>query len=233
MTDKKINIALDGPAGAGKSTIAKLVAKKLQIIYIDTGAMYRAAALKCIRDGIDTKNPEEVRNKADSINIEIVFIDKEQRIFLDNEDVTDQIRTQQVTIASSDVAVVPEIRLKLVDIQRKIASESSVVMDGRDIGSFVLPNADYKFFLTASVEERAKRRFKEMLQKGMTGLAFEEVLNDITYRDKNDSSREFAPLVKAPDSIEIDTTNLSIEQVAGEILSIIGGAGCSANSQKS
>ena len=191
--------------------------------------MYRAAALKCIRDKVNTKNLEEVRAKADSINIEIVFIDKEQRIFLDHEDVTDQIRTQQVTIASSDVAVVPEIRLKLVEIQRKIASESSVIMDGRDIGSFVLPNADYKFFLTASVEERTKRRYTELLRKGMTGLTFDEVLNDITYRDKNDSSREFSPLVKAPDSIEIDTTNLSIEQVAVEILSIIGGAGCSAN----
>jgi cytidylate kinase len=231
MTKSKINIAIDGPAGAGKSTIAKLIAKKLKIIYLDTGAMYRAAALKCLRDGANTKDFAEVSAKADTINIKIEYNNSEQRVFLDEEDITEKIRTQDVTIASSDVAVVPAIRKKLVELQRKIAENNSVIMDGRDIGTYVLPNADFKFFLTASVDERAKRRFSEQIEKGMTNLTFEQVLNDITYRDKNDSSRAFAPLAKAPDSIEIDTTNLSIEQVVNEILCTIGGKGCSASSQ--
>ena len=219
-----LNIAIDGPAGAGKSTIAKIIASKLGIIYLDTGAMYRAAALKCLREGIDTKDTYMVRKMVDLIDIKIVFEDNEQRIFLDNEDVTGLLRTKEVTTASSDVAVVPEIRKKLVEIQRKIAAKKSVIMDGRDIGSYVLPNAKYKFFLTASVEERAKRRYKEQIEKGISGTDYDDVYKDIVYRDKNDSSREFAPLIKAPGSIELDTTNMGIDQVVDEILKTVGAA---------
>ena len=219
-----LNIAIDGPAGAGKSTIAKIIASKLGIIYLDTGAMYRAAALKCLREGIDTKDTYMVRKMVDLIDIKIVFEDNEQRIFLDNEDVTGLLRTKEVTTASSDVAVVPEIRKKLVEIQRKIAAKKSVIMDGRDIGSYVLPNAKYKFFLTASVEERAKRRYKEQIEKGISGTDYDDVYKDIVYRDKNDSSREFAPLIKASGSIELDTTNMGIDQVVDEILKTVGAA---------
>ncbi len=219
-----LNIAIDGPAGAGKSTVAKIIASRLGIIYLDTGAMYRAAALKCLREGIDTKDPYMVRKMVDLIDIKIVFTDNEQRILLDNEDVTGLLRTKDVTTASSDVAVVPEIRKKLVEIQRKIAAKKSVIMDGRDIGSYVLPNAKYKFFLTASVEERAKRRYREQIEKGISCTDYDDVYKDIVYRDKNDSSREFAPLIKAPGSIELDTTNMGIDQVADEILKIVGAA---------
>lgn len=221
---KTLNIAIDGPAGAGKSTIAKIIASRLGIIYLDTGAMYRAAALKCLRDGIDTKDPDSVRKMVDLIDIKIVFSGDEQRILLDNEDVTGLLRTKDVTTASSDVAVVPEIRKKLVEIQRKIATEKSVIMDGRDIGSYVLPNAKYKFYLTATVEERAKRRYMEQIEKGMSSTDYDDVYKDIVYRDKNDSSREFAPLIKANGSIELDTTNMGIDQVADEILKIVGAA---------
>lgn len=218
-----INIAIDGPAGAGKSTIARIVARELGIIYIDTGAMYRAVALKAIREGISTGDSEALIKMIGSLCIEISFKDGEQRIILDGKDVTDHLRTQEVTKGSSDVAVVREVRLKLVELQRKIAGENSVVMDGRDIGSYVLPDAVFKFFLTATVTERANRRYNEQLEKGSRDTTYDEVMNDIIYRDKNDSSREFAPLVKAKDAIELDTTNLGIKQVADKILNTVKG----------
>lgn len=213
-----INIAVDGPAGAGKSTIARIVARELGIIYIDTGAMYRAVALKAIRLGISTGDHDALIKMVGDLNIEIIYKDGEQRIILDGADVTEHLRTQDVTKGSSDVAVVREVRLKLVELQRKIASSNSVIMDGRDIGSYVLPNADFKFFLTATVDERAKRRYKEQLDKGVVSTTYDNVMNDIIYRDKNDSGREFAPLVRANDAIEIDTTNLGIERVTEIIL---------------
>lgn len=215
-----INIAIDGPAGAGKSTIAKLLSKKLGIIYLDTGAMYRTVALKAVKSGIDTKDADALSEMVKDINIEIKFDQDGQRIFLDNEDVTDQIRTKEISIASSDVAVVPAVRLKMVELQRRIASQNSVVMDGRDIGTYVLPNADFKFFLTASLEERANRRFSEMREKN-PDITFEEVYKDIEYRDKNDSSRQFAPLKKAEDAIEIDTTKMTIDEVVNRITGVI------------
>lgn len=216
--DKNIAIAIDGPAGAGKSTIAKLVSKKLKIVYLDTGAMYRAVALKAIREKVDTLDREKMASLIENIDIRVEYKDEEQRIYLDNEDVSDLIRTPEVSIGASNVAVIPEVRIKMVELQRAIAKECSVVMDGRDIGSYVLPDADLKIFLTASIEERAKRRYNEQLLKGVSNVTLEDVKKDIEYRDKNDSSREFAPLKKASDAIEVDTTNLSIEEVANKIL---------------
>ncbi|HHX18499.1 MAG TPA: (d)CMP kinase [Clostridium sp.] len=218
MSDKKISIAIDGPAGAGKSTIAKLISKKLGILYLDTGAMYRAVALKAINENIDTLDEEKLSKLVENINIEIVYSKDEQKIILDGEDVSSLIRTPEVSIGASNVATIPDVRIKMVELQRKISSESSVVMDGRDIGSYVLPNADVKIFLNADIKERAKRRYSEQLSKNIT---LEEVLKDIEYRDKNDSSRSFAPLIKASDAIEIDTTNMSIDEVVNTILGYV------------
>lgn len=217
-SNKRISIAIDGPAGAGKSTIAKMISKKLQIVYLDTGAMYRTVALKAIRQSIDTLDAQKLAQLVRDINIEVKHINEEQRIFLDGEDVSDYIRTPEVSIGASNVATIPEVRIKMVDLQREIASKCSVVMDGRDIGTYVLPNATLKIFLTASIEERAKRRYNEQLLKGITNVSLEEVKKDIEYRDKNDSSRAFAPLAKAEDAIELDTTNLSIDEVINKIL---------------
>lgn len=217
----KFAIAIDGPAGAGKSTIARIISETLNILYLDTGAMYRTVALKAIREGIDTQSHDELKKMIENIDIKVSYSDNRQHIFLDGEDVTELIRTPEISIGASNVAVVPEVRVKMVEIQRQIASENSLVMDGRDIGTYVLPDAKYKFFLNASVEERARRRYKEQLAKGMTGVSLEEVKKDIEYRDKNDSSRVFAPLCKAPDAIEIDTTQMSIENVVDKILEYI------------
>jgi cytidylate kinase len=217
----KITVAIDGPAGAGKSTIAKAIAKELGIIYLDTGAMYRAVALKALQEEIDTLDIEQLSAMMSDIDINIVYIENVQKILLDGKDVSEKIRTPQVSTGSSRVATVPGVRLKLVELQRHIALNNSVVMDGRDIGTYVLPDAKYKFFLTASVEERAKRRYNEQVSCGMNNVSFDEVLNDIIYRDKNDSEREFAPLKKAPDAVEIDTTDMEISEVIDIILSIV------------
>lgn len=214
----RICIAIDGPAGAGKSTVAKSISRQLGIIYLDTGAMYRTVALKALRTGIDTKDAERLTELVGSIDIRIEYIGNEQRLFLDGEDVTAMIRTPEVSIGASDVSAVPAVRLKMVELQRAIAQKSDVVMDGRDIGTYVLPGAKYKFFITASLEERAKRRFDEMQSKGTSEVTLDEVMKDIAYRDKNDSTRAFAPLSKARDAIEIDTTDMEPQQVVVEIL---------------
>lgn len=221
----KISIAIDGPAGAGKSTIAKMIAKALGIIYLDTGAMYRTVALKAINEGIDTLDSERLSMLVKDINIKIICNDSEQQIFLDGNDVSRMIRTPEISIGASNVATIPEVRLKMVELQREIAAKDSVVMDGRDIGTYVLPNANLKVFLTASLEERAKRRYSEQLQKGITSINLEDVMKDIEYRDKNDSSRAFAPLSKAEDAVEIDTTKLSIKEVAQKIMSLAAALG--------
>ena len=215
-----INIAIDGPAGAGKSTVAKNISGALGIIYLDTGAMYRAVALKAIRSGMDTKNADGLAELVKDIDIRIEYTGMEQRIFLDGADVSGLIRTPEVSIGASNVAVVPAVRIKLVELQRNIANSSNVVMDGRDIGTYVLPRAKYKFYLTASLEERARRRYDEMLAKG-TDATFEEVMNDISFRDRNDSSRAFAPLSKAKDAVEINTTGIDPQEVTNMILSYI------------
>lgn len=217
----RINIAIDGPAGAGKSTVAKNISKVMGIIYLDTGAMYRTVALKAIQSGLDTRDEAAVAALVSNINIRIEYIGNEQRIFLDDMDVLDQIRTPEISIGASNVAVIPAVRMRMVELQREIAQENDVVMDGRDIGTYVLPNAKFKFFITASLEERAKRRFDEMLGKGMSGLSLEEVMKDISFRDKNDSSRSFAPLSKAADATEIDTTNMIPQEVADKIITSI------------
>lgn len=211
------SIAIDGPAGAGKSTIAKKVSAKLGYIYLDTGAMYRAVALKALQAGIDTKNQQALADIMEKLDIAIAHEDNLQKIFLDGVDVSEAIRTAEVSSGASNVAAFPEVRLKMVELQRKIASGADVVMDGRDIGSYVLPNADLKIFLTASVEERAGRRFNELLRKGQQ-VTYEAVRQEMVQRDKNDSTRALAPLVKVPDAIEIDSTALEIDEVVEKII---------------
>lgn len=209
-------IAIDGPAGAGKSTIAKIISKELNINYIDTGAMYRAITYKCLKNNIDINNTEEVINMAKDTEIDF----RDNNIYLDNEVVNEEIRTVEVSNNVSNVAKIKEVRYLMVDVQRKIGENNSVVLDGRDIGSYVFPNADYKFFLVATPEERGSRRYKELVEKGYE-VDLDEIINDIIKRDKIDSNREFAPLVKAEDALEIDTTGKSIEEVVSEVVSKI------------
>ncbi len=217
----KYAIAIDGPAGAGKSTIAKLLAKQLDILYLDTGSMYRAVGLKALYQGIDPKDKDAVSKMVESIDIKVKYHDKKQYIFLDQIDVSDKIRTSEVSMAASHVAVIKYVRLKMVELQRRIAQKQSLIMDGRDIGTYVLPDAKYKFYITASPEERAKRRYLEMTNNGSKNISYNEILNDIIYRDKNDSSREFAPLKQADDAVLIDTTNFTVDEVLQTVLSYI------------
>jgi cytidylate kinase len=218
-----LNIAIDGPAGAGKSTVAKLLAKQLNIIYLDTGAMYRAIALKAIEQGVDVSDTDALSVLLEDTDIDISYVDEQQHVLLDGRDVTDIIRTPEVSDGASKVAVIPAVRLKLVELQRRIARMHDVVMDGRDIGTFVLPNADVKFYLTASIEERARRRLEEMRARGYEH-SLDDVKDDIKARDKNDSEREFAPLRKADDAILIDSTDKTVDEVVEEMLSFIQAA---------
>lgn len=215
MNDDILRIAVDGPSGAGKSTIAKIIAEKLNIDYIDTGAMYRAIGLKMMNGGISREEDDvEERQKV----LDDTTIDFENGvILLDGEDVSGLIRTPEVSMAASDYSRLPEVREKLVAIQREIGHRKSVVMDGRDIGTNVFPDAQYKFFLTATAEERAKRRVAELIEKGQD-VDYEATLEDIKQRDYNDSHRKLNPLRKADDAIEIDTTDMSIEEVTQAIL---------------
>lgn len=217
-----VKIAIDGPSGAGKSTLSKKLAKELSYIYIDTGAMYRAAGLHCLTERIKIKEETEKAARAvDKITISISHSQEgEQRVFLNGVDVSDKIRTPEVSIAASDVSAIKEVRLKLVELQREMAKTNNVLMDGRDIGTYVLPDAEIKIFLTASAEERAKRRHKELLEKGQK-CTIEEVLEDMIYRDKNDSQRAFAPLKAAEDAILVDTTECSFEESFQRLLNII------------
>lgn len=208
-----IKIALDGPAGAGKSTVAKAVARELGIVYIDTGAMYRTAALFAIRNGIDIKNErEKLISRLDDIKMDILYTDNGQKMMLSGEDVSDKIRTEEVSMGASNIAVIPEVRLKLVDMQRELSKSKSVIMDGRDIGTYVLPDAELKVFLTASPECRAERRYKENIEKGME-CNLSDILEDIKKRDKNDSEREFAPLKCADDAVLVDSTDMTLDEV--------------------
>jgi cytidylate kinase len=218
---KNIQIAIDGPSGAGKSTMAKLVSKELGILYLDTGAMYRTVALKALKTGVDTKDSAALSEMVADIVIDVIYHDEQQKVYLDGEDVTGEIRTPEVTVGSSDVAVVPEVRKKMVELQQEIAKAKSVVMDGRDIGTHVLPNADVKIFLTATPEARAKRRYEELKEKGALKQSFEELKKEMEYRDQNDSNRKVSPLKKADDAILLDTTELSIEDSVKMILNIV------------
>ncbi len=211
---KKI-IAVDGPAGAGKSTVSKIVARKLAYTYIDTGAMYRAVGLKVLLNGGNFAD-DSIVDAARDVDIKL---DAAGKIFLDGDDVTTKIRTPEVSKAASDVAKVGFVRTKLTQLQREMAAQGSVVMDGRDIGTQVLPNADLKIFLTASVDERARRRFDELKAKGHAA-DFDTIRDEIILRDKQDSQREIAPLAQAEDAILLDTTHLSIDEVVAQILEL-------------
>ncbi len=215
-----INIAIDGPSGAGKSTIAKELAKRLGIIYLDTGAMYRAIGLKAVRLGFDTLDADGIQSFLDNTDIKVAYIDGVQSIFLDGEDVSVAIREHHISKAASDVSSIPAVRIKLVAMQRKIADTEDMVLDGRDITSYVLPNAKYKFFLTAKAEERASRRFKELTAKGQE-VGYDTILADINERDYNDSHRAFAPLTQTADSVFIDSTFMSIDEAIAEIIKYI------------
>ena len=206
-----ISIAIDGPAGAGKSTLAKALASKLGYIYIDTGAMYRTVALWYIRKGIDTKDRDAMLPRLNDFVIDVRNIDGVQHMFLDGEDVNGLIRTPEVSMGASNVAVVPEVRLKLVEIQRQLASRNDVIMDGRDIGTYVVPNAQLKIFLSATPEARARRRFLENTSKGIE-TPFEDVLTDMIARDKQDTERAFAPLKAAEDAVMLDNTTMTVEE---------------------
>ncbi len=211
-----MKIAIDGPAGAGKSTVAKLISEKLGINYLDTGAMYRSIAYALINKGIDPEDAVAVKNHLDEVDIEVKYIKRVQHMYLDGKDISKLIRTNEISMGASNVSKIPEVRLKLIEMQQEIARNFDIVMDGRDICTYVLPDADHKFFITASVDERARRRFKE-LPEG-SNLTFEEIREDIIKRDKNDSEREFMPLKQAEDAVLVDTTDMNIEEVIDFVL---------------
>ncbi len=215
-----INIAIDGPAGSGKSTVAKIVSKKLDYIYLDTGAMYRASAVFALNNGVDVQDEKQVCQVIEKFTMDIIFEDGQQQIFVNGENVTPFLREHKISKAASDISKHACVRYKMVELQRNFAKLHNVVLDGRDIGTFVLPNARYKFFLTASLDERAKRRFLELEQKGEK-VNFDDLLQDIKLRDYNDSHREVAPLKQAEDAVYIDTTMMNLEKVVETILSSI------------
>jgi len=218
--EKGLIIAIDGPAASGKSTTAQLLAKKLGYLYIDTGAMYRACALKAKKLGIDINDEESIRNLLAFIDIKIENDNSKNRILLDGEDVSEDIRADDISSLASAISAIPAVRYKMVELQRKMGEKGSVILDGRDIGTFVFPDAEVKFFLTASPEIRAKRRWLELQQKGID-KDFSEVLADLVKRDNNDSQRALAPLKKAEDAIEIDTSNMTIEEQTETLYKII------------
>ena len=216
-----IQIAIDGPSGAGKSTIAKSVAKALGILYLDTGAMYRTVALKGLRSGIRLSDGGAVAGMLRDTRIDVLHRDGSQRVLLDGEDVSEDIRTNEVSMGASAVSAHLVVRERLVSLQQDIARRISVIMDGRDIGTKVLPNADIKIFLTASPEARAKRRFRELQEKGLLDMTYAALLEEIRTRDRNDSNRTHSPLVKAVDAILLDTTELDLEETTNVVMAMI------------
>lgn len=217
---KKYSIAIDGPGGAGKSSLSKKLASELKIIYVDTGAIYRTLGLYCVNNGIDCKDEKNIQSILPEVSIEIKYDSGIQKMILNGSDVSDKIRTPEISIAASDVSSLPSVRAFLLDMQRKFAMHHSVVLDGRDIGTVVLPDADCKIFLTASAEVRAERRLKELREKGIK-QSFENVLKEIEYRDYQDSHRDVAPLMQAADAVLIDTTNLSFEESYEKLLEVV------------
>lgn len=220
MADNVINVAIDGPAGAGKSTISRAAAKASGFIYVDTGALYRAIGVNALRKGIDTKDKSAVAATLSDISVDIVFENGEQKVLLNGENVSSEIRTPPASMAASDVSAVPEVRAFLFDLQRDIAKRNNCIMDGRDIGTVVLPDAQVKIFLTASPEARAMRRYKELIEKG-SDVEYKDVLEDLIQRDYNDSHREIAPLKPAEDGVILDTTDLNLEESINAIIKII------------
>ena len=216
-----INIAIDGPGGAGKSTVARAVAKQLGFIYVDTGAIYRAIGLKFVRTGKSFTN-ENIISVLPGTELSLTHIDGEQHIIIDGEDVSSLIRTKEISSAASKVSAVPEVRAFLLDLQRDIARKNNVIMDGRDVGTVILPNAEVKIFLTANVEVRARRRHRELMAKGLeTPDTFERVLKEVAERDKADSERATAPLKPAEDAVLVDTSDMDFEQSVQTVINII------------
>ena len=212
-------IAIDGPAGAGKSTIAKKLAKELSFIYIDTGAMYRALAIHFIRSGINPADKAAIEAACQDVSVEIAFEDGVQQVLLNGENVTSMLRTEEVGNMASATSIYPLVRAKLVELQRALAAKTSVIMDGRDIGTCVLPNADLKIYLTASVDARAQRRYKELLEKGEQPV-LEEIAKDIEERDYRDMNREASPLKQAEDAVLVDSSDMGIDEVVAAILAL-------------
>ncbi|TCS84123.1 (d)CMP kinase [Tepidibacillus fermentans] len=215
-----MKIAIDGPAGAGKSTVAKKVAHELGYVYIDTGAMYRALTYKAIQDQVDLHNGEALAALLAKYPVELLVENNQQKVKINHQDVTEYIRTPEISKYVSTVAAQEQVRKTMLMIQRSLAAKGNVIMDGRDIGTNVLPDADLKIFLTATIEERAKRRYQELLTKGYKG-SFEEIKQEIASRDKQDQERKYAPLKQAGDAILIDTSKLTIDQVVNHILQLV------------
>ena len=214
-----INVAIDGPAGAGKSTIAKAAAKELGFIYVDTGALYRAVAYNAVKTGaIDEE--QKIINMLDSTKVELKYVNGVQAVYLNGEDVSAFIRTPEISMGASKVSAIPQVRAFLLNLQREIASKNNVIMDGRDIATVVLPNADVKIFLFASPECRAERRYKEFIEKGEE-VSFDDVLKDVNQRDYQDSHREIAPLKPSDDSIMVDTSKLTLQESINLIVNTI------------
>ncbi len=214
------SVAIDGPAGAGKSSVARAAAERLHFIYVDTGALYRTIGLAAARSNTDTDDENEVSELLSKTDIGIVFLNGEQHVVLNGEDVSSEIRTEQASMMASKVSAIPAVRAYLLDMQRDFAKTDNVLMDGRDIGTVVLPNADVKIFLTASPEIRAGRRVAQLAEKGITA-DYDEVLRDIITRDYNDSHRDIAPLKPAGDSIVLDTSDMTLEQAVGKLVNIV------------
>ncbi len=215
-----IAVAIDGPVGAGKSSIARQTAKTLDFIYVDTGAMYRGIGLYAVRKGVTTTDAEAVTALLPEITLDIKIIDGTQRVFLNGEDVSEDIRLPEISMAASNVSAIPEVRTFLLDLQRSFAKSNNVIMDGRDIGTVILPDAEVKIYLTAAAEVRAKRRYDELIAKGQD-VKYEDVLSDLNQRDYNDMHRETAPLKVADDAVVADTTELDFEQSCALIIKII------------
>lgn len=218
----KITIAIDGPSGTGKSTVAKEIAKIMQIIYVDTGAMYRAMGYKLTKKGVNLDDEAQVSSNIDDISLEIKYVNGKQLIYVDDENVTDIIRTQEIGTFASKIAVYKKVRQRLVDIQKNMAKDDSVVMDGRDIGTVVLPKAENKFYLDASPEVRTDRRINELTQKGIVS-DYNKILMEIIERDERDKSREESPLCQADDAIYIDTSKMTKQEVVDTIINKVKG----------
>lgn len=215
-----ISIAVDGPAGAGKSTVSKGVAARFGFIYVDTGALYRTLSYGLLRDRVDIENDGKIAEFLKSAVVGIKYVNNEQRVFLNGEDVSDYIRTNEISMTTSKISAKPIVREFLLELQRKLARENNVIMDGRDIGTVVLPDATLKVYLTAAAEDRAERRYKELIERG-ENVKFEDILNDVNKRDYNDMHRDISPLKKADDAVTVDTTGNNLEESIELLSSVI------------
>ena len=214
-------VAVDGPAGSGKGTVTKLVGEKLNLVTFDTGAMYRAVSYYMIKNNMKLEDKEKILKMLNEINIDIEFENRVQILYLNNEKLVNELRTKEVNEIVSQVSHIPEVRYAMVDLQRKLAEGQNVILEGRDIGTNVFPNADVKIYLDASVEERANRRLKQNLENNITNISYEEIIENIKFRDYNDKNADIAPLKKADDAIVVDSSNLSINEVVEKIIKLI------------